>query len=116
MTVAALTAKWRADVATLRTYGANSSADVVERLAAELEAAVREQQLEALSLEAAERESGYSYSALQKMVASGKLQNVAEKGRPRVRRCDLPRKGGTPNEGIAASILRERGGRIRSSA
>lgn len=92
----------------MRTYGGNPhAAEVVEHFAAELEAAVREHELEALSLEDAVRESGYSYSALQKMVTSGKLQNIGEKGRPRVRRCDLPRKGGTPNDGIAETILRE---------
>jgi hypothetical protein len=116
MTVAALPAKWRATAATLRTYSASPHAEVVEQLAAELEAAVRQQALEALSLEAAARESGYSYSALQKMVASGKLENVAKKGSPRVRRGDLPKKAGTRNGGIADAILNERRGRIRCSA
>lgn len=63
--------------------------------------------LEALTLEAAERESGYGYSALQKMVADGRLENVGVKGRPRVRRCDLPKKGGTSHVGIAEMVLRE---------
>src|SRR5688500_7915434 len=102
MTVAALVSKWRAIAVNFRTYCASPYAELIEQLAAELEAVVREQELEELSLEAAERESGYSYSALQKMVASGKLANVGEKGRPRVRRRDLPKKGGgTPNGGIA---------------
>ena len=48
--------------------------------------------LEQLTLRDAAVESGYSYSAVQKMVASGELENLGDKGSPRVRRCDLPKK------------------------
>src|SRR6266571_7269591 len=53
---------------------------------------IGERELEALTLEQAERESGYSYSALQKMVATGRLRNVGAPHRPRVQRGDLPKK------------------------
>ena len=52
--------------------------------------------LEALTLGDAAEESGYSYSAIQKMVASGELSNLGDKGNPRVRRGDLPRKAIAP--------------------
>lgn len=45
-----------------------------------------------LTLQEAAAESGYSYSALQKMVAGGELENQGDKGSPRVHRCDLPKK------------------------
>ena len=48
--------------------------------------------LEELTLRDAAEESGYSYSAIQKMVANGELSNLGDKGSPRVRRGDLPRK------------------------
>ncbi len=52
--------------------------------------------LEELTLSDAAEESGYSYSAIQKMVASGELSNLGDKGNPRVLRGDLPRKAIVP--------------------
>jgi hypothetical protein len=69
---------------------------------------MRERELHALTLEEAARESGYSYSSLQKKVASGGLTNVGTKGSPRVRRGELPRKGGARESGIADSLLARR--------
>ena len=48
------------------------------------------------SVEQAVAESGYSYSTLQQKVAAGAIPNVGDKGRPRVRRRDLPRKAAMP--------------------
>lgn len=90
----ALATNWRNQAEGLRRYGANAQALVLEQCAEELETARRASELELLTLEAAASESGYSYSALQKMVASGGLANVGDKNRPRVRRGDLPRKAG----------------------
>jgi hypothetical protein len=81
---------------------------VLEACAAQLESAAREHALEALTLDEARNESGYSYSALQKMVASGELENVGNKGSPRVRRGDLPRKARKEEPGIAAAIIERR--------
>ena len=64
-----------------------------ESLADELEQVWSQWQLEALSLNAAAAESGYSYSHLQALVQEGQLENVGRKGSPLVRRCDLPKKG-----------------------
>ena len=89
-----LTTQWRSQVETLRKLGAGAQAAVLESCAEELEVALREHDLEALTLQGGSKESGYSYSALQKMVAKGKVPNVGDKNRPRVRRGDLPRKAG----------------------
>ena len=54
------------------------------------------------TLEQAAVESGYSYSALQKMVADGELMNVGKKGAPRIRRGDLPKKAARPRRPVAS--------------
>jgi hypothetical protein len=82
-----------------------------EHLLIDLEQRGREHELEALTLDQAAAESGYTYSALEKMMRRGELQNVGKKGAPRVRRGDLPRKPrrrsriGERGDGIAALAL-----------
>ena len=55
--------------------------------------------MEALTLGQAAGESGYTYSALEKMLRRGELPNVGERGSPRVRRGDLPRKAARQHSG-----------------
>ena len=69
-----LAARWREEAATLRRRGQEALASMAESFAEELETALREHNLEALTLEEAADESGYSYSALQKMVARDELE------------------------------------------
>lgn len=88
-----LAQRWREEAALLRRRAASPQAEVLESCAAELEAWARERELQALTLEQAAAESGYTYSAIEKMVRRGELQNVGQKGRPRVRRGELPCKG-----------------------
>ena len=85
--------EWRKEAESLRRRGAEPQAAALESCAEDLEEVAREYDLEALTLEQATQESGYSYSALQKQVASGQLRNLGSKHQPRVRRGDLPRKG-----------------------
>ncbi len=87
-----LAAQWREDAETLRRRGATAQAVLLESCADELATVLRERDLEALTIQQASEESGYSYSALQKMVAKGELANVGDKHRPRVRRGDIPHK------------------------
>ena len=47
---------------------------------------------ELLTLEQAERESGYSKEHLRKMVAQGLVPNRGRKGKPLIQRSELPRK------------------------
>jgi len=80
----------------LRRYGAEDQALTLEECAADLEDAWRLWETEPLTLEEAATESGYSYSTLQQMTASGRLRNIGEKHRPRVCREDLPKKATSP--------------------
>ena len=105
-------AQWRTVAGTLRDHGAEVQAVLLERCADEIEADHRERALEALTLNQATLESGYSYSALQKKVASGELPNMGTKNCPRLRRGDLPRKAGQlprgPSDGepdLAGKVL-----------
>ena len=64
-------------------------AKLCRSLAAELEAAWREYELEELTLTTAATALGWEYGRVQKALAAGRLPNVGTKHRPRVRRCDL---------------------------
>jgi hypothetical protein len=109
-----LPGRWRADAEILRRRGAAQQADALESCAAELEQFERERALQALTLEQAAQESGYTYSALEKMVRRGEIENLGEKGRPRLRRGDLPRKPRLPSHHLvgapelAGQVLRSR--------
>ena len=90
--ISLLTTRWRTEAETLHRRGADEQAHVLESCAVELEEQGRAFSLEALTLEQAVAESGFSYSAVQKMVSNGTIPNVGKKGAPRVRRGDLPKK------------------------
>ena len=110
MTPKELAASWRADAETFARY-ASPLSDVCRRHADELDAALRSLQDEALSLAEAASESGYSSDRLRHLVAAGALPNAGEKGRPRVRRGDLPTKrranaGGFDAGAVARAVLR----------
>jgi hypothetical protein len=92
MGVEALAQRWRDEAVLLRRRGADAQGAALESCASELEEESRRLSLEALNLEQAAEESRYSYGALQKMVADGRLPNAGGPHRPRIRRCDLPKK------------------------
>ncbi len=96
MTLAGLPEAWREKATELRRFGAVGQACTLEHCANDLDEAWRDWQQEPLTLEEAVEESGYTYSSLQKKVASGKIPNIGEPGAPRVRRQDLPRKAPRP--------------------
>jgi hypothetical protein len=102
--------KWREEAQILRRRRAVSLAELLEDCASELEADQRQRELEVLSLEQAAFESGYTYSALQKMVADGKVENFGKKGSPRIRRADLPRKARKETADFATDILNRQAG------
>lgn len=109
-----LAVEWRTQAADLRRYGAEPQALALEACAGELEERLESWRSEALTLEAAADETGYSYSSLQQKVAAGEIPNIGDKGKPRVRRCDLPLKtpkrvsGSTSGEpDLAGEILAE---------
>ena len=102
---------WRAKAHDLRDMALESEARVFERCAYDLERSLAEYDLEALTLQQSADESGFSYGHIQRLVAEGAVENVGAPGSPRVRRGDLPRKPGRPENGsvdLADEILARR--------
>src|SRR5229473_7298582 len=96
--ISRLRTRWRTEAEILHRRGADEQAAVLESCASELEQESRLFSLEALRLGQAEEESGFSYSALEKMVRSGRIPNAGSPGQPRVRRGDLPKKPGAAGQ------------------
>jgi hypothetical protein len=88
----ALLAQWTTEETVLRRRGAVAHPDLLAFCIADLRAAVESYATEELPLAQAADESGLSYKGIQKAVSEGRVPNVGSKHRPRVRRCDLPRK------------------------
>lgn len=103
----ALAQKWREEAARLRRYNAVVQADLLATVADELEASLREEAEELLSLQQAATESGYSSRQLSRLAASGALPASGRKNAPRFRRGDLPRKA--PPSRTAGPISTVRG-------
>lgn len=78
--------------ALLRRRGLVEAADLVGSIAQELTEAATGWLDEAITLQDAADLSGCSYSTIESQLRAGKLSNAGEKGRPRVRRRDLPYK------------------------
>jgi hypothetical protein len=93
--VEALLQSWRSEAEMFEDSGHTDAARTAERYAARLENALREQELEELSVRNAAQESGYSEEHLRQLVRDGKLpdsRSPNSKGPITIRRCDLPRK------------------------
>lgn len=78
-----------------------------------VEASIRAWQQEALTLEEAARESGYSADYLGEMVREGRIANAGRKNAPRIRRADLPKK---PPRARGRPPLKVASGGTRSSS
>ena len=85
-----LLARWRSEAETVERCGYETTGKLIRRLAVEVEEALRDHQEETLTLAEAAFESRYSVEHLRKMAASGTIPNAGKKGRPRIRRSDLP--------------------------
>lgn len=89
-------------------------ANALPIIADEIEGRAQKHEMQALTLEQASGESGFSYGHLQRLVSEGEIPNAGEPGAPRVLRGDLPRKGGrrpsfcAQDGGIADEILARR--------
>ena len=93
MTLRDLAHEWKAEAERLRSrYGLEEMARLCEAHLAELLETVTESEDQALTLDDAARESGYSKRRLRELVSAGEVPNAGEKGRPRIRRADLPRR------------------------
>lgn len=88
--------RWRAEAELARRLGAEPQAVVLEKCAADFEAAECAEGKELLNLTQAALRSGFSADALGRMLRDGRLTNHGRKNAPRVRVCDLPRKALRP--------------------
>lgn len=86
-----LAREWEEEANRIRKrYGQEQLARICETHAAELRTRIRKHLDQKLTLQEAAEESGYSVSHLQHLVADGEIPNAGRKGRPRIRRGDLP--------------------------
>lgn len=90
--IAALLGQWRTRAKELEPY-APAVAEAFRRAAAELEQAQHGGD-EGVTLREASEAGGYHIDHLQRLVSAGAIANVGRKGRPRIRRCDIPVKPG----------------------
>jgi multidrug efflux pump subunit AcrA (membrane-fusion protein) len=88
----ALAPAWRERAEILRKHGAEQAAKTVETLADELEASLRAADNVPLTLAQAAAESGYSEDHLARQIRERKIPNAGQRGAPRIRVADLPRK------------------------
>lgn len=111
-----LAGSWKEEATLLRRRGAPRQAEALESAAEDLEERLEEWAMETLTVAEAVEESGYSKSQLYSLLSDDKLENVGEKGAPRVRRGDLPRKPGGihrqsgPGPSLAEEALERRSG------
>ena len=106
-----LLTRWRSEAETVERCGHESTGKLIRRLAVEAEEALRDDQDETLTLAEAALESSYSTEHLRKMVAAETIPNAGRKGRPRIRRGDVPLKRvtkpgslGTPEDDARAFL------------
>ncbi len=108
-----LIVRWHAEAETVERCGHESTGKLIRRLAVEVDEALRADQDETLTLAEAALESSCSTEHLRKMVAAGAIPNAGGKGRPRIRRGDVPlkqvtkaRNPGTPEDDARAFLNR----------
>lgn len=90
--VAALLSHWRSRASDLERYApaaAQAFRDAADELAEALDGAE-----ETVSLNEASMLGGYPVDSLQRMVRCGRIQNCGRKGKPRIRRAEVPVKPG----------------------
>ena len=109
-----LVARWLGEAESVERCGHEPTGQLIRRLAAEVEGALKDDRDETLSIAQAALESEYSSEHLRKLVASGTIPNTGKKGSPRIRRRDLPARRTTGNgqlgspENDARKFLRQR--------
>ncbi len=94
MDLTRLSRKWLDEVAVLRRRGAEAQAVAIESCISDLEQFAEEWRLQSLTVKEAAAESGYTSDHLSRLLTEELIENAGVKGRPRIRRCDLPSKPG----------------------
>jgi len=89
---AALIVEWRELAEMLRREGCPEVAAARERCASELEDSLHKHDNEALSVNQAASESGYSAEYLRRVLRESPALNAGRAGKPLIRRRNLPRK------------------------
>jgi len=93
LTLQACVAKWSGEAETLRRLGAHvDGAKLIEAILADFQAVRRAESSEALTLDEAARESGYTPDHLGKLLRLGTIPNAGRKSAPRILRRHLPYK------------------------
>jgi hypothetical protein len=82
---------WRGHAFDIRSYAPEAAA-IFGRCADDLARAFAQYDDDELTVVQASRESGLSTAHLYRALRSGALRNVGFRGRPRIRRADLPRR------------------------
>jgi len=86
---------WHARRATFSESGAKvDGVRLADLVLAELDGLEQARDTEAVTLKEAQAIGGFSIDHLQRLVASGQIENVGRKHRPRIRRSDVPIKPG----------------------
>ena len=112
MTTPDLIHAWRTEAERMRARGIAQPAAIIESLADELEAHLRNAGHESVGLTEGARLSGYSADHLGRLIRDGEIENVGVKNAPKIRIMDLPRKPGCAAEDPALPVLQlERGRR-----
>ena len=97
----ALAARWAAEASDLEVrYHDDRGASLFRLCAAELLEAIREAEARVLTLTEASEASGYTSDHLRRLIADGTIPNAGRRGKPLVRRSDLPMKPGATNVGM----------------
>ena len=116
---------WRSLATSFEQFGGSAQAHALRACASMLEQAIHVRDEALLTLEEAERVSGYSGDHLGRLVREGKIPNAGRRHAPRIRQRDLPRKacrlqtpsqsphlaGATPGQIARAVVNSEHGGR-----
>ena len=84
--------KWSTEEELYRRRGQTELAALMASIAEEVESESERYLDEPLTLAESAEIGGYGYSTLQALVRAGRIPDAGERGRPRVRRRDLPRR------------------------
>jgi hypothetical protein len=111
VTIAGLVSKWRDEAATFRRWKVEHLAVVIERAADDLEAHLRNSAHDPVTLKEASEIGGYRYDHLSELVREGVIENMGRKGKPLIRRMDIPVKPGCGGQEDSVPVLRVENGR-----
>lgn len=104
MNPSALPKQWRTEAELLRRRHDERAAKIIADLAQELEDALHNEQMEAVTLDEAHAIGGYSVDHLRRELREGRIPNAGRKGSPRILRKDIPVKAGHQRNASSLSI------------